>query len=200
MNIFRQHKLFCRYAGVSSRHFSQNKADTRRDFSRFLLLKFEQIFASRADLREFLGDVRPIYDDAVLSKMLYPSGKWVVEVSDSDALALSKKARMDPFGRLTVQYLTKAEVGELSTSKNHKIFRNALRLRTSGDITKPDVHYIFEDFGVSFDSIRKVFVSNDKFPDYIITFSNYNSALNAHKQKDGIIVGGHSISLTLYDI
>lgn len=172
----------------------------KREFTRFLLLKYEQIFASRSDLREFLGDVRPMDVDAVLSKMLYPSGRWLVEVGDGDASQLVKKARSDPFGRLTVQYLTRREVSSLTTSRKQKIFRNSLRLRSTGKISKSDVHYIFEDFGVSYDTVRKIMVSNDKLPDFIITFSNFNDALNAHKQKDGMTVAGHSINLTLYDI
>lgn len=169
-------------------------------FTRHLLIKFEQMFASGADLNDFLGDIKPIDVDAVLSKMMYPSGKWIVEVSDSDAVELAKRARLDQFGRLSVQYLTRAEANEVSSSRMHKISRSSLRLRSTGHITKADVHYIFEDFGVTYDSIRKATVSNDKLPDFIIEFNKFENALNAHKQKDGMIVGGHIISLTLYDI
>lgn len=175
-------------------------AKKRDGFNRFLLVKFEQMFASKRDLREFLGDVIPIKSEAVLSKMLYPSGRWVVEVADFNATKLVKKAKMDPFERLSVQFLTPKEIETLSTSGSQKIFRNILRLRSTGDIKKADVHYIFEEFGVTYDSIRSLNVSNDNFPDFLVTFDSFNSALNAHKQKDGLHVGGHNISLTLYDI
>jgi hypothetical protein len=185
--------------------FAPAKPAKREAFTRCLLLKYEQIFASRRDLQEFLGDVRPVGRgsegvDAVLSKMLYPSGRWIVEVTDADATVLAKRAKADPFERLTVQYLTKTEVDALPRSTSSRIFRNCLRLRSTGSISKTDIHYIFEDFGVTFPSIRILQVSNDKFPDFLISFSNFNDALNAHKQKDGMHVDGHNISLTLYDI
>lgn len=184
-------------ANILTRAFSTPATSER---TKLVLLKYEQIFASRKDLLEFLGDVDPRSLDAILSKMLYPCGKWVVEVSEKDSLELIKRARYDPYGRLSAQNINFKDLNNLQRAKSFKIYDNVLRLRSTGEVTKSDVHYIFEDLGVTRDTIRRIYVAEDRYPDYLITFRSFSDALNAHKQKDGLYVNGHSINLTLYDI
>lgn len=183
----------------------------------FLYLKFSQPLAARRDLDLFISDIPVRSADAVLTPNFFTCGRWVVRVDDDGAAELMKRVNHDVFGRLSVERISSYDYVKMQSA--YKLRINNASVRVQGHSTRmgrPELQYLFEDFGVSYKDIRflevnrPVHLQRQRNPqqspphtfvgDWIVKFASPELARNAYQQRDGSIVRGHKIVLTHYDI
>jgi hypothetical protein len=184
----------------------------------YLFVKFSQPLASRRDLDRFINDIPVGMVDAVLTPNLFAFGRWIVRVDDQAAAKLMKRASDDVFGRVAIDRITSYDYVKMSTAHKVKIFNSSIRVQGhSPRMGRPELQYLFEDFGVTHKDIHLLEIENpsqqDKKKtqqqqspphtfsgDWFVKFPSSELARSAYHQRDGSIVRGHKLVLTLYDI
>jgi hypothetical protein len=192
---------------------SENRANKKESF---LYFKFAQPLASRTDLDRFISDIPVGIVDAVLTPNFFACGRWVVRVDDQAVAKLMKRANDDVYGRVAIERITSYDYVMMNTAQKVRITNSSIRVQGhSPRMGRPELQYLFEDFGVTYKDIR--LLQNEDSPhldkntqqqsrphtfsgDWFVRFPTSELARSAYHQREGSIVRGHKLILTLYDI
>ena len=168
-----------------------------------ILVTFNQEYASRADLDRMFGDLQIDNVDAILSRSLNPMGQWVLSATDKAVQSeILKRSYQDLYRRTQASHIDQYDVKYLTTASKFRIYRNMLRVhRDEKNFTLSELEYVFDTFDLSPNPFRTI-RTNDRTTskDWYVSFKSFEDAISAYQQKDGFIISGSRLFLTLYDI
>lgn len=178
---------------------SASAVPLQKDYQRWQITGFTR-YASRIDLLEALGDLKPIKIDPVLDSGYYFQGKYILTVPADSSLDVFKK---DINTRFPLKFSI-SPVGdntEVIVSRKYNITNCTVRCKIENTNlnTLDELYLVFEGFGLQKNGITKTTSVNDPSQiNYFIQFTCPEEAERAVTEKENTLLNGVEMRLYWY--